>query len=969
MKKFNTSDPESGSDENDSDIESQKGIKPLVNALKNHENHKFDLNDNFFLAMNGEIELLDKILPEDIDRYDSHNFSVLHYATRFQHYELAIGLIEKGAKINHKDKEKTPFHLVCEHSKLLNGDQSSKLLEDLLMKMIETDRTILFCKDKYDYTGLHYAASNGNCNVVQNILKASKKGLVVNCQNLEGDTAIMMAAGNGHMKVVQELINAKADINLSNKKRQNIFHVAIARDQPKILQIIIHIIKLPKLLNMVDETEGSPLHIAAKQNDNTECLEILLSSEHMNKELAVQKFGEDEDSPCHVAAKHGCIDVLEMFLNKYPFAAQIQNNKNLTPLQVSAASGKLECMNLLLNWEADFNDCMDQRGKMLIAAAENGHALVVKKLLDGQTDVVQEALMAAIRNRHTSVIETIIDTGSHSLYKAALEEKEMIHKGTENTIGKINEPMCKEDKIDKDTRIKKPATSPMRELIKHFPKLAEKVLFKCITHKEDQLVIDTEVIEVKCFKTETGLFSCVDTYVDYNNHPMMIMAKERHENLLKHPVSLIWTKHQWTSYGRTIFFIETMLYIFFLISVSIYSSTTLTTVSFEKAMNEMQYFTKTDLFQARTSSDVSWVLTLISTLLCLLYELFQLSSRKLNYFYHVSSYVDLSLCFTTLLLLASPDINITMMYCSSHQCWKWPTAAILMTGAWLNFLRYLKFFSFFGIFLIMFVKILKTVMKLSLMLSVFILAFSFSFHITLADQDPFAGFGWAYLKTAVMSVGEFEFDEIFRGDHKVAFHTVTVVTFMVLILVMTIVLMNMLIGIAVDNISKVQADAELERVCSQIALVLEMRRPWYKRVSSFTNILVEIMCWKKRNKSNQDNTISININEINDNPSNSKIKKLYPRIRRHIGMVNFMSNENVRKSYFEKKQHQNPRLSEVESLQEAVTFLRHELKNDIQSLKDSNAKLSEIDSLQEAVACLRGEFKDEIKVLKGLSTN
>ena len=931
---------ESGSDENDSDIESQKGIKPLVSALKDHENHKFDLNDNFFLAMNGEMELLNKILPEDIDRYDSHNFSVLHYATRFQHYDLAFELIEKGAKLNHKDKEKTPFHLLCEHSKPMIGDQSSKLLEDLLMKMIEIDPTILFCKDKFGNTGLHYAASNGNCNVVKNLLKESKTSLEVNCQNLDGNSAIMMAAENGQKEVVELLFDAEANITLKNKKGQNIFHVVIAKDQPETLEIIIKREKSFKLLKVVDEADGGPLHIAAKQN-NFECLQTILSSVLMNKELAVQKFGEDEDSPCHVAAKHGCANVLKIFLNKYPFAAQIQNHKNLTPLQVSAASGKLECMNLLLNWEADFNDCKDLRGKMLVAAAENGHTPVVKELLDGQKDYVQEALMAAIKNRHTSVIETIIDTGCNVLYKAALEEKEMSNKATEDKNEMINETAWKEEEIDKNKRIMKPALSPMRELIRHFPNLAEKVLDKCIEEDEKS---ENWIINTKLFESSAS---------DTKNHPMMIMSKERHENLLKHPVSLIWTKHQWASYGRTIFFIETMLYIFFLISVSVYSTTTLTTVSFEKAMNEMQNFTKTDLFQARTSSDVSWVLTLISTLLCLLYELFQLSSRKLNYFFHVSSYVDLSLCFTTLLLLASPDINITMMYCSSHQCWKWPTAAILMTGAWLNFLRYLKFFSFFGIFLIMFVKILKTVMKLSLMLSVFILAFSFSFHITLADQDPFAGFGWAYLKTAVMSVGEFEFDEIFRGDHKVAFHTVTVVTFMVLILVMTIVLMNMLIGIAVDNISKVQADAELERVCSQIALVLEMRRPWYKRVSSFTNIIVEIVCfWKKRIKSNQDNTISINIKEINDNPSNSKIKKIFPRIRRHIGMVNFMSNENVRKSYFEKKQHQNPRLSEIESLQEAVACLRREFKYEIQFLKDNNAKLSEIESLQEAVTCL-----------------
>ena len=95
------------------------------------------------------------------------------------------------------------------------------------------------------------------------------------------------------------------------------------------------------------------------------------------------------------------------------------------------------------------------------------------------------------------------------------------------------------------------------------------------------------------------------------------------------------------------------------------------------------------------------------------------------------------------------------------------------------------------------------------------------------DQKTFNGFGWAYLKTFAMSTGEFDYDGIFRGQNTVKLHIIAIVTFVSFVMVITIVLMNVLIGIAVDNISKIQKDAEVERVCSQIELVLEMRSKYF----------------------------------------------------------------------------------------------------------------------------------------------
>ena len=89
-----SSSDESNSNEKTSDEENQRSSKQSKCNRPNFE----DENDVFVLAMNGNVELLKKLpSPTEIDNLDSSNFTILHYATRFQHYELAMQLIKKNA--------------------------------------------------------------------------------------------------------------------------------------------------------------------------------------------------------------------------------------------------------------------------------------------------------------------------------------------------------------------------------------------------------------------------------------------------------------------------------------------------------------------------------------------------------------------------------------------------------------------------------------------------------------------------------------------------------------------------------------------------------------------------------------------------------------------------------------------------------------------------------------------------------
>jgi transient receptor potential cation channel subfamily A protein 1 len=884
-------------------IAAQEGNIEMVDIILekngNWEN-KEKLNIVHKAAMCGHVMLLEKLKSKEkflsyaYQKTDSKKENLLHLAVDsgsidtvkwiLNHTDLRWQIDDENVKGN------TPLHMAARLNKL-------EVLKMLLEKSKGVNK-----EDKNKETALLLASQNGNIDVVEILLINMAD---VNKTDCNSNSAIMLAAANNHKEIVTLLLENKADLNKKNTMFQNILHIVIANENSDLLRIIMPHIQTESMLEERDLIDESPLHVAAK-NSQDECINILFNSKFMSSKFMVAKnfYGK---TPCHIAARTGNFSVLKAIILKYPFTTTITDNDGNIPAYLSAENGKQQCMHLLIGCKQT-NLCAstDLKNKLLYVAACNGHAHIVKELLYNEN--VEKALKGAIENNQRSVIEVIIDS---KFWKESLR--------------------CQDSKQIK-------SISPMKQLIKFYPDMAEKVLDKCIIETEDNTwKINTEFIDNFDLEPAADCISyiTVNKFQAEKKHPLMTMAKSRNENLLKHPVSLYWTKNQWASFGKPIFFVEAVLYIFFLISLSTYCLDEFDECSFK----QMYHFKPNKTSKLRMScedptSKIAYYFTLISTILCLLYEVFQLIGMRLKYLMGLSNYVDIYIYTTTLVLLWSPNIDIQLEQCSSPQCWRWPVSAVLLPVAWLNFLRYLKFFSYFGICLIMFVQVFRTVVKLSLMFGVFILAFAFSFNITLKDQQPFKGFGWSYLKTVAMSTGEFDYDDIFR-ENQVKLHTITVITFVGLVIVMTIVLMNMLIGIAVDNIRKVQKDAEVERVSAQIKLVLEMRTRYQLFPKGILNFLQKYL---GRETDDHNNIIvkhkkKTRVTEMN---KCGKIRERFLKLWRYFTIQNFMSTERIFKSYEEKKKCQK---SDFENLVEIMTTQQQEMKDEMRKIKNEMGKM------------------------------
>ena len=181
-----------------------------------------------------------------------------------------------------------------------------------------------------------------------------------------------------------------------------------------------------------------------------------------------------------------------------------------------------------------------------------------------------------------------------------------------------------------------------------------------------------------------------------------------------------------------------------------------------------------------------------------------------------------------------------------------------MTLTWLNFLAYFQHVPFFGIYILMFKDIFKTAFNFLIILFIFLIGFGLGFHILFINhvsilintnnvglkhcfpsfQLAFDTPSWAIAKTYVMMIGEFEFEGMFtehddpdknnaenaEAAKQIPFPQYSTFLFVVFVFVMSIIVSNLLVGLAVDDIKEIQDHAEREKLSMHVRLVLESER-------------------------------------------------------------------------------------------------------------------------------------------------
>lgn len=110
-----------------------------------------------------------------------------------------------------------------------------------------------------------------------------------------------------------------------------------------------------------------------------------------------------------------------------------------------------------------------------------------------------------------------------------------------------------------------------------------------------------------------------------------------------------------------------------------------------------------------------------------------------------------------------------------------------------------------------------------------LVAFSLSFGVLFTNYPPFR-VSWTMLKTIAMMAGELEMEDIFYGDTKILYPVTAHAMFLAFVLLVTVILTNLLVGLAVSDIQGLQASAGLDRLSRQAELVARIESLFFSKL-------------------------------------------------------------------------------------------------------------------------------------------
>ncbi|GAA6050697.1 hypothetical protein JCM3770_000897, partial [Rhodotorula araucariae] len=134
--------------------------------------------------------------------------------------------------------------------------------------------------------------------------------------------------------------------------------------------------------NTDPQTRQTSLHLAALRG-RADVASWLLAEGVDETEVSRDVLGE---TVLHVAAAHGHVKILDMYLDRYPFVRDWANSRGMTPLHTAAMKGELEAAQLLVDAGSDINAPDLEGNSPLHFASSWGRVPIIKLLIDRDCD-------------------------------------------------------------------------------------------------------------------------------------------------------------------------------------------------------------------------------------------------------------------------------------------------------------------------------------------------------------------------------------------------------------------------------------------------------------------------------------------------------------------------------------------------------------------------------------------------------
>lgn len=119
-------------------------------------------------------------------------------------------------------------------------------------------------------------------------------------------------------------------------------------------------------------------------------------------------------------------------------------------------------------------------------------------------------------------------------------------------------------------------------------------------------------------------------------------------------------------------------------------------------------------------------------------------------------------------------------------------------------------------------KIFQVLLTFMCLILGFALSFSIQFHSSLHFKDPWK----SAVKTVTMMMGEYEYSDLFGHEDAVVPRLVATsrIIFLLFIILASIVLMNLMVGVAVSDIQRLQIEGHAKRLEKQAEFIRQLEK-------------------------------------------------------------------------------------------------------------------------------------------------
>ena len=338
-------------------------------GLDPHHRNANGTNALMMAAAYGHSDIVQWLVDHDAlvgclgEHTDNNGSDALMYAARAGQIETAKQLVALGACLTNRNRDKVTALMLAAKSgnydlvKLLSGD----------------DSTFINCVDLHGYNAVHYAASSGHLDIIEELYKNQAE---IDATNAWHDNAVILASACGSLTSVQWLEQHGVDIHHENRGQRNALMIAAEAGH---LHIIEYLYEQNEDLNKRDSDQRSAL-MHAVMNGHLSCAQWLLAH---GASLGQDEYG---NNLVHLAAKSGHIGLLQWSEQQGIDLGSI-NKHGRNALFLAASRGHLPAVQWLHTRSVNLHQVDNNGDNALDAAARANHFDVVQWLYGKNVDM------------------------------------------------------------------------------------------------------------------------------------------------------------------------------------------------------------------------------------------------------------------------------------------------------------------------------------------------------------------------------------------------------------------------------------------------------------------------------------------------------------------------------------------------------------------------------------------------------